>query len=83
MAAQGTQPVSTAEGEAFARDIGAKYFECSSKTRSGVKEVFDGALRESLKGRFGGLAGALGGGGGSGGGGKKGKKRKGKDCVVL
>lgn len=78
MSAQGTQPVSRAEGEAAARDIGARYFECSSKLGAGVREVFEGALKESFrKSRFG-LGRSSGGGGGGGGG--SGKKR---GCVVL
>ena len=77
MSAQGTTPISRQEGEAAARDIGAKYYECSSKTGVGVKEVFEGALRESMSkgGKFG-----LGG-GGFGGRSKKGGGKKG--CVVL
>jgi len=38
---------------AVAKDIGAMYKECSAKTGRGVKEVFEAALRESLKGRWG------------------------------
>jgi len=77
MSAQGTTPISRQEGESAARDIGAKYYECSSKTGVGVKEVFEGALRESMskggKFAFGGSSRKSGGGGG-------GKK---KGCVVL
>jgi Rho family protein len=50
MAAQGTAPVSPAEGEKVAREIGARrYLECSAKEGRGVREVFDAAVRESLK----------------------------------
>lgn len=49
MASQGQQPIQPAEGEQVAREIGARrYLECSAKTRSGVAEVFDAALREAL-----------------------------------
>ena len=50
MAAQGQKPISSAEGEAVGREIGAKrYVECSARINSGVKEVFDTAIRESMK----------------------------------
>jgi len=49
MASQGQQPIQTAEGEQVAREIGAKrYLECSAKTRLGVQEVFDAALKETF-----------------------------------
>lgn len=68
MGSQGTRPVSAQEGEKMARDIGAKrYLECSAKEGRGVREVFDAAIRESMKGK--GLGMRLGG--------------KGKKCVVL
>lgn len=35
----------------MAKAIGAKYAECSAKTGEGVRELFAGALRESMKGR--------------------------------
>lgn len=70
MAAQGTKPVSSEEGERIAREIGAKrYLECSAKLGNGVKEVFDAAVRESMKrGGLGGMAGRV--------------RKRGK-CVVL
>ena len=37
----------------MAKDIGASYKECSAKTGKGVKEVFQAALRESMKGKWG------------------------------
>jgi Rho family protein len=53
LSAQGQAPVTPEHGAAVAKDIGAGYRECSAKTGKGVKEVFDAALRESLKGRWG------------------------------
>ncbi|BEI80531.1 hypothetical protein CcaverHIS002_0110600 [Cutaneotrichosporon cavernicola] len=50
MAAQGVTPVTSAEGEKVAKEIGARrYLECSAKEGQGVKEVFDTAIRESLR----------------------------------
>jgi Rho family protein len=50
MAAQGVTPVTPAEGEKVAKEIGARrYLECSAKEGRGVKEVFDTAIRESLR----------------------------------
>lgn len=58
MAAQGTKPVSAEEGERIAKEIGAKrYLECSAKKGDGVREVFETAIRESMK--RGGLAGRV------------------------
>ena len=45
--AQGSTPVTPQQGEAVAKEIGAKYIECSAKTGDGVQEVFSLALRES------------------------------------
>lgn len=68
MGAQGTKPVSPQEGESVARAIGAKgYLECSAKQGRGVRDVFDAAIRESLKGK--GMSARL--------------RGKGKKCVVL
>ncbi|KAJ9107864.1 hypothetical protein QFC19_002770 [Naganishia cerealis] len=54
MRAQGTSPVTFAEGQAMALEIGARaYRECSALTGEGVSEVFDHALRLCLKGRAG------------------------------
>lgn len=50
MAAQGTAPITALEGEKVAKEIGAKrYLECSAKEGWGVREVFDAAIRESMK----------------------------------
>lgn len=50
MAAQGVTPVTASEGEKVAKEIGARrYLECSAKQGTGVKEVFDTAIRESLR----------------------------------
>lgn len=48
LSAQGQTPVSVEQGEAVAREIGAKYIECSAKTGDGVQDVFNLALRESM-----------------------------------
>lgn len=49
LAAQGVQPVTRAQGEAFAAEIGAKrYVECSAKTGACVQEVFEHALEEAF-----------------------------------
>jgi len=53
LGAQGQVPVTPEQGGAVAQEIGAKYIECSAKTGSGVHEVFNLALRESMKGRWG------------------------------
>lgn len=53
LAAQGLVPVTPEQGAAVAKEIGAKYIECSAKTGTGVLEVFDLALKESMKGRWG------------------------------
>ena len=50
MAAQGSTPISALEGEKVAKEIGARrYVECSAKMGKGVREVFDAAIRESLR----------------------------------
>ncbi|WVQ94963.1 hypothetical protein IAU59_002053 [Kwoniella sp. CBS 9459] len=50
MAAQGTNPITSIEGERVAKEIGARrYLECSAKEGWGVKDVFDAAVRESLR----------------------------------
>lgn len=41
---QGLTPVTTAQGEAVAKRMGALYMECSSKERIGVEEIFDQAV---------------------------------------
>jgi len=56
LGAQGQTPVTPEQGAEVAREIGAKYVECSAKTGSGVQEVFALALRESMKGKWGKIA---------------------------
>lgn len=56
LSAQGQTPVTPEQGAEVAREIGAKYIECSAKTGSGVQEVFALALRESMKGKWGKIA---------------------------
>lgn len=51
LGAQGQTAVTPEQGEAVAKEIGAKYMECSAKTGQGVKDVFNAALKESVKGR--------------------------------
>ncbi|KAH0830399.1 P-loop containing nucleoside triphosphate hydrolase protein [Lanmaoa asiatica] len=53
LSAQGQVPVSTEQGTNVAKEIGAKYVECSAKTGNGVQDVFNLALKESMKGRWG------------------------------
>lgn len=53
LGAQGTTPVTPEQGGAVAKEIGAKYMECSAKTGQGVREVFNAALKESLRGKWG------------------------------
>jgi len=53
LSAQGQRPVTSEQGAEVAREIGAKYIECSAKTGSGVQEVFSLALRESMKNKWG------------------------------
>jgi len=53
LSAQGQTPVSSEQGALVAKEIGAKYIECSAKTGKGVDGVFNLALRESMKGRWG------------------------------
>lgn len=52
LGAQGTTPVTPEQGAAVAKEIGAKYMECSAKTGQGVRDVFALALRESMRGRW-------------------------------
>ncbi|KAF7313202.1 hypothetical protein MKEN_01006700 [Mycena kentingensis (nom. inval.)] len=49
LSAQGMTPVSPEQGAAVAKDIGAKYVECSAKTGANVHEVFNLALKESMR----------------------------------
>ena len=51
--AQGQTPVTFEQGAVVAKDIGARYIECSAKTGQGVQEVFTLALKESMRGKWG------------------------------
>lgn len=53
LSAQGQMPVTSEQGMAVAREIGAKYIECSAKMGTGVQDVFMLALKESMRGRWG------------------------------
>jgi len=53
LGAQGQTTVTQEQGNAMAREIGAKYTECSAKTGAGVQDVFGLALKESMKGKWG------------------------------
>jgi len=53
LGAQGQTTVNQDQGGDMAREIGAKYIECSAKTGAGVQDVFALALRESMKGKWG------------------------------
>eukprot|EP00698_Gefionella_okellyi_P005674 TRINITY_DN15142_c0_g1_i1.p1 TRINITY_DN15142_c0_g1~~TRINITY_DN15142_c0_g1_i1.p1 ORF type:complete len:198 (+),score=39.61 TRINITY_DN15142_c0_g1_i1:63-656(+) len=49
LAERNMKPMTTEEGRALAKHIGAAaYCECSAKTQEGVKEVFDNALKTVL-----------------------------------
>lgn len=49
LATQGQHPVTPQEGDAMARQVGARRFlECSAKEGRGVQEVFAAALTETL-----------------------------------
>jgi len=49
LAQKGQKPVSHAQGESMASNIGAKaYIECSALSRVGITEVFEGATRAAL-----------------------------------
>ncbi|KAF8646000.1 hypothetical protein AX16_007426 [Volvariella volvacea WC 439] len=52
LSAQGQVPVTAEQGGLVAKEIGAKYIECSAKTGAGVQDVFNLALKESMKGRW-------------------------------
>jgi len=53
LGAQGQTPVTPEHGASVAKEIGARYIECSAKTGSGVQEVFALAMKESMKVKWG------------------------------
>ena len=53
LGAQGQTTVTPEQGAAVAKTIGARYMECSAKTGEGVQDVFNAALRESMRGKWG------------------------------
>ncbi|KAG9017178.1 Rho GTPase [Tulasnella sp. 427] len=70
LSAQGQTPITPEQGAAVAREIGARYMECSAKSGNGVAGVFNDALTIACKTRF-----------RRGGGGPGGKKKV--NCVIL
>ncbi len=73
LSAQGQKPITSAEGETIAKtEMGEQckgYLECSAREGRGVKEVFERAVREGMKGKGGGLSAMRG--------------KRGRKCVVL
>ena len=53
LSAQGQTPITPEQGATVAREIGAKYIECSAKMGTGVQDVFSLALKESMRGKWG------------------------------
>jgi hypothetical protein len=89
---QGLTPVTTEQGLAVSKKMGAQYMECSSKEMKGVEEIFERAIltvvandRKTLEAEALANGGASGGGGGSGGGksgGLAGLGRKGSTAMA-
>jgi len=53
LGAQGQTTVTPEQGQAVAKEIGARYMECSAKTGQGVHDVFNAALKEGLRVKWG------------------------------
>lgn len=50
MVPKGFTPITTEQGEALAKQVGAKaYVECSAVTQKGLKTVFDESVRVAMK----------------------------------
>jgi Ras homolog gene family, member A len=46
---QGLTPVTTEQGAAVAKQMGAMYIECSAKENNGIQEVFDLAINTAIQ----------------------------------
>lgn len=95
---QGLTPVTTDQGLAVSKKMGAQYMECSSKEMRGVDEIFERAIltvvandRRNMEapmasanpGRGGGSGGGIGPGGGTEGGLVAPKRKKKRSCKIL
>ncbi|SPO03857.1 probable RHO1 protein [Cephalotrichum gorgonifer] len=89
---QGLTPVTTEQGLAVSRKMGAQYMECSSKEMQGVDEIFEQAIlsvvandRRNLEAQMSAPSGGKGSGGGAGIGGSAAmaKRKKKRTCKIL